>query len=97
MKIHSDNSIGGVLRPPNGVKCEIYFRKVCDVEMIDVTYCGKLTTLINVVEKQKLSVNYTIDGKSGLPTTISILIKDSAKDFLMITFDYQELKRIVEN
>ena len=50
---------------------------------IDLTYSGKLTTLINVIEKKKLSVNYTIDGKSGLPTTTSILIKDGVKDFLL--------------
>lgn len=63
---------------------------------IDLTYSGKLTTLINVVEKKELDVNYTIDGKTGKTTTTSILIKDKEKDFLMITFDYQELKKIVE-
>lgn len=63
---------------------------------VDLTYSGKLTTLINVIEKKKLDVNYTIDGKSGKPTTTSILIKDGKEDFLMITFDYQELKKIVE-
>lgn len=62
---------------------------------IDLTYHGKLTTLINVLEKKKLDVNYTIDGKTGKPTTTSILIKDDKKDSLMITFDYQELKKIV--
>ena len=63
---------------------------------IDLTYSGKLTTLINVLEKKKLDVNYTIDGKTGKPTTTSILINDSNKDFLMITFDFQQLKKIVE-
>ena len=66
---------------------------------IDLTYSGKLTTLINVIEKKKLDVNYTIDGKTGEPTTISILINDGKfkkKDFLMITFNYQELKEIIE-
>ena len=62
---------------------------------IDLTYHGKLNTLINVLEKKKLDVNYTIDGKTGKPTTTSILIKEDKKDFLMITFDYQELKKIV--
>lgn len=66
------------------------------MQKIDLTYSGKLTTLINVLEKKKLDVNYTIDGKTGEPTTTSILIKDGLKDFLMITFDYQELKRLVE-
>lgn len=64
------------------------------MEKIDLTYSSKLKTSINVLEDKKLDVNYTIDGKTGKPTTTSILIKDG-KDFLMITFDYQELKRIV--
>lgn len=62
---------------------------------IDLTYSGKLRTLINVLEDKKLDVNYTIDGKTGLPTTTSILIRDGKEEFLMITFDYQELKKIV--
>lgn len=64
---------------------------------VDLTYSGKLRTLVNVLEDKKLDVNYTIDGKSGKPTTTSILIKDGIEDFLMITFDYQELKKIVES
>lgn len=63
-------------------------------DRIDLTYSGKLRTLINIVEDKKLDVNYTIDGKSGKPTTTSILIKDG-EDFLMITFNYQELKKLV--
>ena len=62
---------------------------------VDLTYSGKLRTLVNVLEDKKLDVNYTIDGKAGKPTTTSILINDDEKDFLMITFDYQELKKIV--
>lgn len=62
---------------------------------VDLTYSGKLRTLINVLEDKKLDVNYTIDGKSGKPTTTSILIRNGKEDFLMITFDYQELKKIV--
>ena len=64
---------------------------------IDLTYSGKLRTLINVVEDdKKLDVNYTIEGKTGKPTTTSILINDSKDNFLMITFNYQELKKLVE-
>ena len=63
---------------------------------IDLTYGGKLRTLINVLEDKKLDVNYTIDGVSGKATTTSILIRDDEKEFLMITFDYQELKELVE-
>lgn len=64
---------------------------------IDLTYSGKLRTLINVIENKKLDVNYTIDGISGKTTTTSILIRDDEKEFLMITFDYQELKELVES
>lgn len=64
------------------------------MDKIDITYSGKLRTLINVIDDKKLDVNYTIEGKSGKATTTSILIKDG-KDFLMITFDYQELKKMV--
>lgn len=66
------------------------------MKKIDLTYSGKLRTLINVVNVKKLDVNYTIDGETGEPTTTSILINDSKDDFLMITFDYQELKKLVE-
>lgn len=62
---------------------------------IDITYNGKLETSINVVQDKKLDVNYTIDGKTGKVTTTSILINDDKNDFLMITFDYQELKKLV--
>lgn len=62
---------------------------------IDITYNGKLETLINVVQNKNLDVNYTIDGKTGKVTTTSILINDDKNDFLMITFDYQELKKLV--
>lgn len=55
---------------------------------IDITYNGKLETLINVVQNKNLDVNYTIDGKTGKVTTTSILINDDKNDFLMITFDY---------
>ena len=61
----------------------------------DLTYSGKLNTSINILEDKKLDVNYTIDGDTGKVTTTSILIKDSKDDFLMITFDYQELKKMV--
>ena len=60
-----------------------------------LTYSGKLNTSINILEDKKLDVNYTIDGDTGKITTTSILIKDDKDDFLMITFDYQELKKIV--
>ena len=61
----------------------------------DLTYSGKLNASINILEDKKLDVNYTIDGDTGKITTTSILIKDSKDDFLMITFDYQELKKMV--
>lgn len=65
---------------------------------VDLTFSGKLTTLINILNKQKLDVLYTIDGKTGKPTTTSIKIYEgeNASEMLMITFDFQELKKIVE-
>lgn len=64
------------------------------MDKIDLTYGGKLRVLINVLEDKKLDVNYTIDGVSGKPTTTSILIQE--EPLFMITFDYQELKELVE-
>ena len=61
----------------------------------DITYDGKLETLINVVQNKNLDVNYTIDGTTGKVTTTSIFINNDENNFLMITFDYQELKKIV--
>lgn len=61
---------------------------------IDLTYSDKLNTLINVLSKAKLDIKYTIDGKTGKTTTTSILLCDDP--MFMITFDYQELKSIVE-
>lgn len=61
----------------------------------NLTYSGKLNTSINILEDKKLNVNYTIDGDTGKISTTSILIKNSKDDFLMITFDYQELKKLV--
>ena len=61
---------------------------------IDLTYSGKLKTLFNVLEEKKLDVNYTIDGKSGETTTTSILINE--EPLFMITFNYQDLKKLVE-
>lgn len=60
---------------------------------IDITCQGKLYTLINVVNKKKLDILFTIDGKTGKTTTTSIKINDN----LMITFNYQDLKKMVEN
>lgn len=62
---------------------------------IDLTYNGKIPTMVNVLTEKKLDVNYTIDGETGKVTTTSFLIDDSEDNFLMITFDYQDLKKIV--
>lgn len=62
------------------------------MEKIDLTYAGKIKTLINILNEKELDILYTIDGKTGLATTTSIKINNS----LMITFDYQKLKKIIE-
>ena len=63
---------------------------------IDLTYGGKIKTFINVLDSKNLDVNYTIDSKTGKITTTSFLINDSKENFLMITFNYQDLKKLVE-
>ena len=65
------------------------------MDKIDLTYSGKLPVLVNAIHKEKFDINYTIDGKTGKPTTTSILICGDKEAFFMITFDYQELKKIV--
>lgn len=59
---------------------------------LDMTYAGKLNSKINVIVEKKLDLLFTIEGSTGNPTTTSIKINNN----LMITFDYQELKKIVE-
>lgn len=66
------------------------------MDKIDLTYSGKVDTLVNILKEKKMDVNYTIDGETGKATTMSFLIDDSEDNFLMITFDYQELRRLVE-
>ena len=63
------------------------------MKKIDLTYGGKLRTLFNAQKKANLNVNYTIDGKTGQPTTTSICI--CLDPLFMITFDYQDLKELV--
>lgn len=58
-----------------------------------LTYSGKLPTLINLCKEKNLDVRYTINPKTGKVTTTSILINDIG---VMITFNYQDLKSIVE-
>ena len=64
---------------------------------IDLTYGGKIKGLINAIESKNFEVNYTIDGKTGKTTTTSILINEDKDNFLMITFNYQDLKKLVES
>lgn len=65
---------------------------------VDVTYDGKLKSYVTgdgkCLKSKKLDVDYTIDGKTGETTTTSILINE--EPLFMITFDYQDLKTIVE-
>ena len=63
---------------------------------VDITYGGEIKGMINVIDKKTFQVNYTIEGDTKKPTTTSILIKEDKKDFLMSTFDYQDLKKLIE-
>ena len=60
---------------------------------IDVTYGGQIKALKNL-EPIKMEVNYTIEGKTGKTTTTSFLI--DKENFIMVTFNYQELKKLIE-
>lgn len=60
---------------------------------VDITYGGKLKGSINVIEDKTFDILYTIKGKTGEITTTSILIQENP--MLMITFNYQELKKLV--
>lgn len=62
---------------------------------IDVTYGGQIKALKNL-EPMKMEVNYTIEGKTGKTTTTSFLINADNENFLMVTFNYQELKKLIE-
>ena len=61
---------------------------------LDLTYSGKLKLQFNILEDKKVDVLYTICGDTGKVTTTSFKLID--KPMLMITFDYQELKKLVE-
>lgn len=63
---------------------------------IDLTYGGKIKGLENVIKERYFDINYTIDGKTGKTTTTSILINGDKDSFLMITFNYQDLKKLVD-
>lgn len=63
---------------------------------VDITYGGEIKGMINVIDKKTFQVNYTVEGDTKKPTTTSILIKEDSKDFLMITFNYQDLKKLIE-
>lgn len=67
------------------------------MKIIDLTYGGKIKGLINTIYNKTFEVNYTVDGKTGKTTTTSILIdSDDKGNLLMITFNYQDLKKLVE-
>ena len=61
---------------------------------IDLTYSGEIPARINVLKEKNMLVNYTIDGETGEVTTTSFLIDE--EKMLMVTFDYQDLKKLVE-
>ena len=64
------------------------------MKKVDLTYGGKLKVLFNAQKEVNLDVDYTIDGKTGETTTTSICI--CLDPLFMITFDYQDLKKLVE-
>ncbi len=72
------------------------------IDKIDLTYGGKIKALVSSVDGNELfnatmmEINYTIDGKTGETTTTSFWIKGINDKLFMLTFDFQELKKLVE-
>lgn len=67
------------------------------METIDLTFSGEIDGMLNGIEEKKLLINYTIEGATGNTTTTSLLLTDEwDAPIFMVTFDYQELKKIVE-
>lgn len=62
---------------------------------IDVTYGGTIKAL-KTLKPFEMEVNYTVEGKTGETTTTSFLINGDQNNFLMITFNYQDLKKLIE-
>ena len=62
------------------------------IDSIDITYSGKLKILTDILTVNTIEVLYTVEGKTGKPTTTSLVLDDGT----MITFDFQQLKKIVE-
>ena len=67
------------------------------METIDLTFSGEIDGMLNGIEEKKLLINYTIEGATGNTTTTSLLLTDEwDAPIFMVTFGYQELKKIVE-
>ena len=63
------------------------------IDSIDITYSGKLKILTDILTVNTIEVLYTIEGKTGKPTTTSLVLDDGT----MIIFNFQQLKKIVES
>lgn len=60
---------------------------------IDLTYSGQLKIFLFGITPHTIDILYTIEGKSGKTTTTSLILDEET----MITFDFQQLKKIVES
>lgn len=64
---------------------------------IDLTYSGEIDGMLNAIKNKKLLVDYTIEGDTGKATTTSILLTNEwDAPIFMVTFNYQELKELIE-
>lgn len=64
---------------------------------IDLTYSGEIQGMLNAIENKKLLVDYTIESDTGKATTTSILLTNEFDaPIFMVTFNYQELKELIE-
>ena len=64
---------------------------------IDLTYSGEIDGMLNAIQEKKLLVDYTVEGDTGKATTTSILLTNEwDAPIFMVSFDYQELKELIE-
>jgi hypothetical protein len=67
------------------------------METVDLTFSGEIDGLLNAIEEKKLLINYTVEGATGNTTTTSLLLTNEwDAPIFMVTFNYQELKELIE-
>lgn len=58
---------------------------------VDLTYSSELKIVLFGITPKTIDILYTIEGKTEKPTTTSFILDDET----MITFDFQQLKKLL--